>query len=548
MLEKSEFHSKTIVVKPIVIATVIMLSLLFFYIPYITDKNAIETVKAHSINSVKQIKLTRAYYVENVVDDIKKYAPNKIKFGYDHNGSNGIIPLPTTTIHDLSKIFSENTGIKYNLYSNYPFENRVDRVLTKHQKEALLLSSKDADGIYVKRDIIDGKPVLRVAVTDFMTQESCVNCHNAHPERTWEKNKWKLGDRRGVIEVITPLENEIAANNFVKYSILTLISVSILFLLGYFFFIFLRREKVFVEKIDNTTTALEHEMKISDDQRALLEEHKKAIDLSAIVSKTTIDGKITYVNDEFCKITGYSRAEILGKTHRLVNNSSNPKKEFKRLWNTILAKRVYKGTIKNSSKNSKDYYIDITIVPILDKNENILEFLALSYNVTEHVQALNYAYTDQLTGIGNRHKFEEIFTIQLKQSKRNKSEFCLVLLDIDYFKKVNDTFGHLAGDKVLVTIANKISSSVREVDFFARWGGEEFVLLLNGTCLEDALIVCEKFRKVVEELELEIPHNITVSFGVTQYKENDDLHEMTKRADEALYQAKSDGRNCVRTL
>ena len=107
MSEKNQSQiAKSNVFKPVIIVAFIMLSILFFYIPYITDKNTIETVKTNSINSVKQIKLTREYYVENVVNDIKKYAPHKIKLSYNHEGVNGVIPLPTTTIHDLSKIFS----------------------------------------------------------------------------------------------------------------------------------------------------------------------------------------------------------------------------------------------------------------------------------------------------------------------------------------------------------------------------------------------------------------------------------------------------------
>lgn len=534
--------------KPIVIATVIMLSILFFYIPYVTDKSTMESVKAHSISSVKQIKLTREYYVENVVDDIKKYAPQTIKFSYQHKGVDGILPLPTTTIHDLSEIFSKNTGVKYNLYSEFPFKNRESRVLTKFQKEALHYINKNEDGIYTKRDEIDGKPVLRVAVTDFMTQESCVKCHNNHPERTWERGKWKLGDKRGIIEVITPLEKEIEAHELLKYSIMTMILVSTLSVLAYFFFIVIKREKAFVQKIEAKNEEIEYEMEISDSQKSLLEEHKKAIDLSAIVSKTDINGNITYVNDQFCKITGYSREELIGRSHSIVNNPSNPRNEFKKLWAVIKSKKVYKGTIKNISKDGKDYYVDTTIIPILDKDEKIIEFLALSYNVTEHIQALEYAYIDQLTEISNRHKFEELFSQKLKEVKRDNNPFCLAILDIDKFKQVNDTFGHLEGDKVLVMIANSLETTIRETDYIARWGGEEFILLLNNVNLNNAMKVVEKFRNTIEHLELEPVGKVTASFGITEYKENDQLEDMIKRADEALYQAKNDGRNCIRSM
>ncbi len=165
---------RTNIFKPIIVTTLIIIIALAVYIPYITDKNLTNTIVKNSLNAVEQIKLTRAYYVDTVVGDIKEFAPD-IKFSYEHEGINGIIPLPTTTIHNLSDIFSKNTGIQYHLYSNFPFQNRVDRNLTKFEKEALQFTQESADGTYFKHDVIDGKKVLRVAVTDYMTSESCVS-------------------------------------------------------------------------------------------------------------------------------------------------------------------------------------------------------------------------------------------------------------------------------------------------------------------------------------------------------------------------------------
>ncbi len=529
------------IIKPIIITTLLILAILAIYIPYITNKNSNQTIIENSLNSVKQIKLTRAYYVKNIVKDIKAKAPN-IKFSYDHEGINGVIPLPTTVIHDLSGVFSKNTGIKYNLYSNFPFKNRADRKLTKFQKEALAFTQKSPDGIYSKKDMIDGKPVMRVAVTDFMTDEACVKCHNNHPDATWKKGKWKLGDKRGVLEVITPLENEIAANNQVKYSILALISSMIAMLVGYFYYMFTNRERELYTTIDRTTDALKNE-------EVLLEEYKKAIDQSAIVSKSNLQGKITYANDKFCQITGYTREELIGKPHNMVRHPDQPKEEFKKLWDTIQAKKIYKGTLKNRAKNGKAYYVDVTIVPILDKENNISEYLAIRYDVTNHLQALNYAYTDKLTGINNRNAFEEFMDYEFKNIKRyDYPKLSLAILDIDHFKKFNDNFGHLVGDEVLINLTQTTKKYIRESDVFARWGGEEFIILLRNADIEKSMKILEKLRIIIENIDNKKSGQITASFGVTQYKEGDTLESMMKRADIALYNAKDSGRNCIKYL
>ncbi len=118
----------------------------------------------------------------------------------------------------------------------------------------------------------------------------------------------------------------------------------------------------------------------------LLEQYKEAIENSNIVSKTDINGVITFVNDEFCAISGYSREELIGKRHNVVKHPTIPKSNFKELWNTITAKKTYKATVKNLSKDGKDYYLNTTITPILDENGDIEEFIAIRYDVTKEVE------------------------------------------------------------------------------------------------------------------------------------------------------------------
>lgn len=225
----------------IIAVSFLIIGTLFIYIPKVTEQNTIDTVIRNSENAVAQIKLTRAYYVDSVVGDIKKYAPD-ITFDYDHQGINGKLPFPTSTIHDLSKIFSDNTGVKFKLYSDFPFKPKSSRVLTKLEKEALAFTQKDESGMWVKRDTVDGHPVLRVAVTDYMTAPGCVSCHNKHSDRTWEEGHWKLGDKRGVLEVITPLTKDLEANNLMRDKILIFIAGAMLLLVIYYSISLIRRE------------------------------------------------------------------------------------------------------------------------------------------------------------------------------------------------------------------------------------------------------------------------------------------------------------------
>lgn len=195
----------------IVFVSIVILTTLVIIIPQLTEKNTVNLIAKSSITNAEQIKLTRAYYVQSVVKDIKEYAPN-IKFDYGHHGVNGVLPFPTTTIHDLSEIFSANTNIQFRFYSEFPFKPKQNRVLDAKQLEILQFTKNNKDGIYIATDTINGKPVVRVAVTDFMTEQSCVDCHNNHKDKTWTQD-WKVGDRRGVLEIITPLEDALIANN-----------------------------------------------------------------------------------------------------------------------------------------------------------------------------------------------------------------------------------------------------------------------------------------------------------------------------------------------
>ncbi|MFA6191556.1 MAG: diguanylate cyclase [Sulfurimonas sp.] len=157
------------------------------------------------------------------------------------------------------------------------------------------------------------------------------------------------------------------------------------------------------------------------------------------------------------------------------------------------------------------------------------------------------ASTDSLTGLYNRYKFSELYLSSLLAMRQRHNDMSLIILDIDLFKKVNDTYGHNAGDKVLVQVSHALLKTLRNIDIVCRWGGEEFVVLLPTASLENAYSLAEKIRTHIEELEIDVVGHITASFGVAQVLESDDMQSVIDRADKALYLAKESGRNCVKT-
>lgn len=152
--------------------------------------------------------------------------------------------------------------------------------------------------------------------------------------------------------------------------------------------------------------------------------------------------------------------------------------------------------------------------------------------------------TDPLTGILNRRSFQRALKREISFARRHNLPLSFVMIDIDYFKRINDSYGHETGDRVLKSLARIIRKSIRNEDIFARFGGEEFTLLLPNTSVESAVEVCERIRQKIEKTKLKgIKEKITASFGITGLLPNDREIDILKRADDALYEAKRKGRN-----
>jgi len=156
------------------------------------------------------------------------------------------------------------------------------------------------------------------------------------------------------------------------------------------------------------------------------------------------------------------------------------------------------------------------------------------------------AVTDTLTNVYNRRYFTQKLEEEIERVRRSGSSFSLIMLDIDHFKNVNDLFGHNAGDLVLKSMAEMILNRIRKIDTIARWGGEEFVLLLPETDGNAAVVLAETLRRQLNQMEIPGVGKITASFGVASYSSGDTVDTLVNRADKKMYEAKSAGRNCVR--
>ena len=161
---------------------------------------------------------------------------------------------------------------------------------------------------------------------------------------------------------------------------------------------------------------------------------------------------------------------------------------------------------------------------------------------------MNYANKDSLTKVFNRRKIEKIMTSQIKKAKESNSTFSIIFLDIDDFKSINDTLGHIKGDHVLVSISKLVSKHVRTSDYVGRWGGEEFIVILPNTNEKQAVKVAEFLKELIINKDLKIGKTLTSSFGVTEYKKDDTKADLIRRADQAMYYVKENGKNNIKVL
>lgn len=269
------------------------------------------------------------------------------------------------------------------------------------------------------------------------------------------------------------------------------------------------------------------------------------IDEYIITSSTDTNGIIIDVSKAYCMICGYTKEELIGRSHNVVRHPDNPKEFFEGLWSTIKAGKTWHGEIKNRAKDGRVYWLDTTITPIKNDDDETIGYYSISHDITAKKIAEELSLTDPLTSLANRRKIDNDFDELVRLFKRYRTPFSVVIADIDKFKSINDTYGHEVGDMVLKKFAKILRSNTRSTDKVGRWGGEEFIVLCPNSKLDEAQAVAEKLRVEISNTYFPVVGKVTTSFGISEFKDEDDVNSCLKRADEALYAAKNSGRNKV---
>ncbi len=236
----------------------------------------------------------------------------------------------------------------------------------------------------------------------------------------------------------------------------------------------------------------------------------------------------------FAKVDGYLHADLLKGDESLISL----------IRRTPQDERI----VCILDRHFEEKAFQISISKVNYENDFLVTLSDITQMKAKQAVAEKKAYKDGLTGIYNRNKFDEIFNEELIRVKRDNAKLVLAIVDIDKFKNFNDTFGHLIGDEVLISMTESVDKNLRESDVFARWGGEEFVILFKDTSMKNAKRVSQKLKDKIQKAQHPIAGSITASFGLSEYIVGDTVESLFERCDKALYLAKENGRNRIEIL
>ena len=204
-----------------------------------------------------------------------------------------------------------------------------------------------------------------------------------------------------------------------------------------------------------------------------LQSYKDAVDVNSIVTISDPKGIIKYANDKFCEVSGFTKDEVIGRNHNIVRHPDEPKEVFTDMWNTIQTKNIWRGKLKNLTKDGRTYIVQIVIVPVLDDDDEVCEYIATRYEITDIVNKQekieNLLITDALTGLYNRFYLNEL----LSKADENAS---IALIDINGFHEINDFYGDEVGDKIIVKLSNILNKMLNHNYLLFHLSGDEFIV------------------------------------------------------------------------
>ena len=268
----------------------------------------------------------------------------------------------------------------------------------------------------------------------------------------------------------------------------------------------------------------------------------------------TLDNGICVdINDSFVSLTGYDRTDIIGHNPSILKSGHHPTEFYSKMWDDLKSKSYWQGEVWNRGKNGNLYVVQLSISAVKDRLGTTSHYVGIFHDITnikEYQKNLEYlANYDALTSLPNRNLLVDRLKQSMAQTLRHQNLLGVVFIDLDGFKFINDTYGHDCGDRLLVTISNRLKLSLRGVDTIARLGGDEFVILLTDLkTKEDSF---HTLTRILQTINDEVFDNgnmllVSASLGVSFYPQGDkiiEFSELIKQADQAMYQAKLQGKN-----
>jgi len=295
----------------------------------------------------------------------------------------------------------------------------------------------------------------------------------------------------------------------------------------------------------------EADLRLSEERYRLL-----ARNAWEVIWTASPDGTIDYISPSVERVRGFTPAEAMSMS---IEQTHPPASAaividfYRRLFAAIEADAelpVFRGEHEYYRKDGSIMVGEVQVIPQLDNDGRVVEILGVTRDISERkefeAELKRLAVYDPVTGVWNRRHGEELMAADLEQARGSSQRLTVLMLDVDHFKSVNDTHGHQAGDRVLGDISHRVLDTVNGTDIVARWGGEEFVIMLRDCGLDEAMAIAEKIRTQIANTPFRHVGTVTVSIGAAEVHPDEGLEPWLARADAALYEAKRSGRNAVR--
>lgn len=297
-----------------------------------------------------------------------------------------------------------------------------------------------------------------------------------------------------------------------------------------------------------------HMREIEKDEQTPLEKLAHAFDQSPTsVMILNPAFNIDYVNQAFLQMTGFKKEAVLGEPANILKTGKTLPEVYLRMWRSILTGDVWRGELQQRRADDSEFWVYAAIAPIKNTDGKISHYVWMMEDFTERKEAedhlIKLSTTDALTEIHNRRQLMVLLKEAFNRAARYDTPLSVLMFDIDDFKQINDTYGHLIGDLVLKELAALVGENIRAADIFGRYGGEEFMIGMPNTAQAGALVLAETLREKISNLPIPVNQDeigFTVSIGVTEKQdEEESFQRLINKADQALYAAKRGGKNRV---